>query len=235
MGFVAEVKDLEIRYGMRKAVKGISFQVSPGESIGLLGANGAGKSSTLRALLGMQRFSHGSVSVFDNKPGSIKTLSMTGFAPEEGAPPDYFTGKEYLSFIQRIKALAPIDFKEVDELLSWFEIDPQKKIREYSKGMKRRLTLAQAFLGKPRLLILDEPLNGLDPLIIVKLREWLNSRKNSDTSLIYSSHILSEVEKVCSRAIILKEGKVILDSSIPEIVSRFGSVEGAFTQKSIES
>ena len=234
LSLVVEVKDLEIAYGLRKAVQGISFSISAGEKVGLLGANGAGKSSTLRALLGMQRYAKGEVRVFNSKPGSIEILSLTGFAPEEGSPPDYFSGKEYLEFIQKMKMGPQSGTNAADELLLWFELEPKKKIREYSKGMKRRLTLAQALLGHPKLLILDEPLNGLDPLIIVKLRDWLNLQKNSETCLIYSSHILSEVEKVCSRAIILKNGKIVLDNSLSEIISQFGSVEAAFTEKASE-
>lgn len=231
---MVEVKDLEVSYGLRKAVQGISFSISPGEKVGLLGANGAGKSSTLRAILGMQPYARGEIRVFNSKPGCMEILSRTGFAPEEGSPPDYFSGKEYLDFVQKIKVSSPNSPQVADELLSWFELDPNKKIREYSKGMRRRLTLAQALLGAPDLLILDEPLNGLDPLIIVKLRDWLNAQKQSKTCLIYSSHILSEVEKVCTRAIILKNGKIVLDLGLSEIISQFGSVEAAFTAKAGE-
>jgi ABC-2 type transport system ATP-binding protein len=117
-----------------------------------------------------------------------------------------------------------------NELLSWFELDPRKPIREYSKGMKRRITLAQAFLGEPDLVILDEPLNGLDPLVIVKLRNRLNEKRNKGTGLLYSSHILSEVEKCCSRAIILNEGKLVLDAPLDAIQSEYGSIENAFAK-----
>jgi len=179
----------------------------------------------------MQKTHQGGIKVFNLKPGAVETLARTGFAPEEGTPPDFYSGKEYLSFIQKMKSHSSSGKDEVEELLQWFELEPHKKVREYSKGMRRRLTLAQALIGKPELLILDEPLNGLDPLIIVKLRDWLNSRKSERTCLIYSSHILSEVEKVCTRAIILKEGQIVLDQSIASIVSEHGSVEAAFTKK----
>jgi ABC-2 type transport system ATP-binding protein len=202
-----------------------------GESVGLLGANGAGKSSTLKALLGMLRPSGGEIKILGGKPGSFSNFEKLGFAPEEGVPPDYLSGKEYLSFVSRLKKPSKREHsEEVEELLSWFELDPRKPIREYSKGMKRRITLAQAFLGEPDLVVLDEPLNGLDPLMIVKLRNRLNEKRNKGMGLLYSSHILSEVEKCCSRAIILNEGKLVLDAPLEAIQSEYGSIENAFAK-----
>ncbi len=205
--------------------------MSAGESVGLLGANGAGKSSTLKALLGMLRPSGGEIKILGGEPGSFSNFEKLGFAPEEGVPPDYLSGKEYLSFVSRLKKPSKREHsEEVEELLSWFELDPRKPIREYSKGMKRRITLAQAFLGEPDLVVLDEPLNGLDPLMIVKLRNRLNEKRNKGTGLLYSSHILSEVEKCCSRAIILNEGKLVLDAPLDAIQSEYGSIENAFAK-----
>jgi len=229
---ILEVKNLEVRYGLKKAVEGVSFSIGPGESVGLLGANGAGKSSTLKALLGMLEPSQGHIQILGGRPGSFSSFEKLGFAPEEGEPPDYLTGREYLSFVSRIKKPLKTDFAlAVDELLSWFELDPKKPIRECSKGMKRRITLAQAFLGEPDLVVLDEPLNGLDPLMIIKLRTRLIEQRNKGTALLYSSHILSEVEKCCSRAIILKEGNLVLDSSLESIQEEYGGIENAFAKK----
>jgi ABC-type multidrug transport system ATPase subunit len=229
---ILEVKNLEVRYGLKKAVEDVSFSLGPGESVGLLGANGAGKSSTLKALLGMLHPSQGKIQILGNKPGSFLSFKNLGFAPEEGGPPDYLSGREYLSFVSRLKRPSKKDHsQEVEELLSWFELEPKKMIRDYSKGMKRRITLAQAFLGHPELVILDEPLNGLDPLMIIKLRNYLNEKRDKGTALLYSSHILSEVEKCCSRAIILKDGKLVLDSSLEAIQREFGGIEKAFEKK----
>lgn len=233
---ILEVKNLEVRYGLTKAVDDISFSIAAGESVGLLGANGAGKSSTLKAILGMIRPWRGQIKALGSKPGSVAGFEKLGFAPEEGLPPDYLTGKEYLHFVSALKN--PSRKKrnlEVDELLTWFELEPNKPIRDYSKGMRRRIVLAQAFLGSPELIILDEPLNGLDPLMIMKLRDRLNEKRDKKTTLLYSSHILSEVEKCCSRALILKEGKVVLDSSLSAIITDYGSVENAFAKKVGES
>ncbi|MFM8269808.1 MAG: ABC transporter ATP-binding protein [Pseudomonadota bacterium] len=213
-------------------MRDISFSIDAGESVGLLGANGAGKSSTLKAILGMLRPITGEIQTLGASPGSLISFEKLGFAPEEGVPPDYLTGKEYLGFVSALKN-SPQGGQDpqVDELLSWFELDPNKPIREYSKGMKRRIVLAQSFLGGPQLIILDEPLNGLDPLMIIKLRTRLNETREKGTALLYSSHILSEVEKCCSRVLILKEGKLVLDASISAITDEFGSVENAFAKK----
>jgi ABC-2 type transport system ATP-binding protein len=231
VGGLIEVNNLEVRYGLKKAVSGVSFKIDPGEKIGLIGANGAGKSSTLKALLGVIRPSQGEIITLGKKPGSTEAFAHIGFAPEEGLPPDYLSGQEYLDFICALRHPRKKNGNETLELLSWFELDPTKKIRDYSKGMKRRLILAQAFVGRPKLLILDEPLNGLDPLMIVKLRDRINEKSEKTSSIIYSSHILSEIEKCCTRILILNEGKLVLDSPIENVLKEFGSVEKAFSTK----
>jgi len=225
-----EVTQLEMRYGLTRAVQGTSFSIGPGESVGLLGLNGAGKTSTLKALLGLYPVSKGSVTVFGHGPGSVAALKKIGFAPEDGCPPDYLTGQEYLQFVASLKFRSHTVAPEVSELLNYFELDPKKSVRDYSKGMRRRLILAQALMARPELVILDEPLNGLDPLMIIKLRERLNQTTQQGSALLYSSHILSEVEKCCNRVIIMKEGRIVLDQSLEKLIQEFGSVENAFSR-----
>lgn len=224
-----EVSDLEIRYGFRTAVDGVSLRVASGECLGLLGINGAGKTSTLGAILGMLTPRRGIISVFGGRPGTPVAFRRTGFAPEDGVPPEYLSTKEYLDFVAGLKIS---DSKKrrgaVDELISLFDLAPRKRIREFSKGMKKRIVLAQAFLGEPELLVLDEPLNGLDPLVIIKLREVIQRHLQRGAAIIYSSHILTEVEKVCSGIALLKDGKLVYQAPVVETVKEFGSVEAAF-------
>jgi ABC-type multidrug transport system ATPase subunit len=179
--------------------------------------------------MGMLRPRRGKVSVFGAKPGSPMVLKRIGFAPEEALPPDRFSGQEYLTFIASLRQNDPA--KRADEcaaLLEEFDLVPHKRVSDYSKGMKRRLVLAQAFVGTPELLVLDEPLNGLDPLIIVKLRQRLEKYRLAGGSLLYSSHILAEVEKTCTRIVVLRDGKIVLESSVAEATRAHGSVEAAF-------
>jgi ABC-2 type transport system ATP-binding protein len=230
--FILKISDLEIRYGFRAAVEGVSLDLRRGECLGLLGVNGAGKTSTLAAVLGMLRPRRGEVSVFGGKPGTPAAFRRTGFAPEDGVPPEYLSAVEYLSFVAGLKIRDRQERRRVvPNLLDLFELPGSKKIREFSKGMKKRIVLAQAFLGSPDLLILDEPLNGLDPLIIIKLRELIDQHLKRGAAIVYSSHILTEVEKSCTRLSLLKQGKLIYSAPVDETVKEFGSVEGAFAAK----
>lgn len=226
---VFQIEQLQVRYGRNIAVDSLSLQLKRGEALGLLGANGAGKTSTLRSLMGMMKPSGGSVRVLGGKPGSTAVLKRIGFAPEEAIPPERVSGQEYLEFISSVRSEKGKSLKEdCAVLLEEFDLVPHKRVRDYSKGMKRRLVLAQAFLSNPDFLILDEPLNGLDPLIIVKLRQRLEKYRAAGGSLLYSSHILAEVEKTCTQIAILREGKLVLETSVAEAASRYGSVEAAF-------
>jgi ABC-2 type transport system ATP-binding protein len=226
---ILEIKDLSVQYRLNRAVQGISFSIEKGESVGLLGMNGAGKTSTIRAILGMIRFK-GEVGLFGKRDRGWKPMKRIGYAPEDSVPPEFLSGKEYLEFIAALRMKNKAKrAAEVNRWLELFELSPDKKIRDYSKGMKRKIVLAQAFVGSPDLLILDEPLNGLDPLVIMKLREVILNYRDKGT-LLYSSHILSEVEKCCSRVIILAQGVTVLDESISKVTNTHGSVEKAFSK-----
>lgn len=229
---ILELKDVTVKYGFSKAIDAVSFEVRKGMALGLIGANGAGKTTSIRALLGMLKVHHGSVEIFGETKLSPNSMLRIGFAPEDASPPEYLSAEEYLGFLAKYKlpdksTRAP----QIKDLLSWFDLDPGKTIRKYSKGMKRRLVLAQAFLGSPELIILDEPLNGLDPIMIQKLREKLIQCRNAGMSILYSSHILSELESSCTDVVMMHKGKVVLKNSVPNLVSQYGSVEKAFASQ----
>jgi len=229
---VFEVEDLQVRYGFKTAVDGISLRLKPGECLGLLGANGAGKTSTVKALLGMLKPSRGKVTVWGRPPGDPKGFLKMGFAPEDAVPPEYLTAEEYLGFVGSLRRHKKAERKiAIQDSLTWFDLQPKKKIRDYSKGMKRRLILAQAFLFEPPLLILDEPLNGLDPLVIMKMRERLDAYRKNGGAVLYSSHILAEVEKTCTSIVILSQGKVVYSADLETLKKEFPSVEAAFAAK----
>jgi len=227
--FVFQMQEVRVCYGRRSAVDSLSLSLERGRSLGMLGPNGAGKTSTLRAILGMVKPRRGQISVMGGPPGDPKNFQKIGFAPEEGSPPEFLTAPEYLSLVAEFKIHDRAKRKEeIGDLVQLFELPLDKKIRDYSKGMKRRVVLAQTFLGHPELLVLDEPLNGLDPLLIIKLRKRLEDYMKDGGSLVFSSHILAEVEKTCSVIAILREGSLLCSASTSELVSRFGSIENAF-------
>ncbi|MCB0418753.1 MAG: ABC transporter ATP-binding protein [Bdellovibrionaceae bacterium] len=228
---IFKIEHVTIAYGWRKfvAVESLNLHLEKGGSLALLGLNGAGKTSTIRLLMGMVRPQIGQVEIFGTRPGDLKALARIGFAPEEATPPEYLKGEEYLDFVAsfRLKGREARK-KAVSDLMQWFEMPAQRRIRDYSKGMRRKLILAQALIGDPELLILDEPLNGLDPLFIMKLRERVEGYVKNGGSLLLSSHILAEVEKVCTSVAIIREGQVAFTGSSAEAIQQYGSIEKAF-------
>ncbi len=227
-----KVENLTVKYGFRTAVTSFHLNVPRGGAVGLLGANGAGKTTTLHAILGFLKPKSGTISLLGQGKAGPKVFHHIGFAPDDGCPPEYLNGQEYLNFVGRFRVPDKIRRKkEVEEWLTWFELDPKKRVGGYSKGMKRRLGLAQALLGKPDLVILDEPLNGLDPLFILKLREGLEKYLAGGGTLLFSSHILAEVEKVCSEVAIMAGGKLVTQATVADLTAEFGSVEQAFKAK----
>lgn len=229
---VFALDSVSVRYGWtgKPALEEVTLGLSQGRSLALLGLNGAGKTTTIRLLLGMIRPKTGTVKVLDSAPGSVRALSQIGYAPEEATPPELLGAEEYLRFVAGLRI--PDKSKReaaVKDAMEWFELPSGKRVRAFSKGMRRKVILAQAMLGDPRLLILDEPLNGLDPLFIIKLRERLESFVKGGGSLLLSSHILAEVEKLCNDIAIIKEGRLVASASSEEIVHKHGTVEGAFS------
>ncbi len=229
---IFQLSGVGIAYSSRFAVEDLNLELKKGESLALLGLNGAGKTSTIRSLLGMLRPRRGEITVLGDRPGRVSNYFRIGFAPEDGLPPDYLSGEEYLNFVGALKIRSKTERKaQIKALLEWFELSPKKRIGEYSKGMQRKLILAQSFLGTPELLILDEPLNGLDPIFILRLRQKLEDYLKAGGSYLLSSHILAEVEKTCHDVAILHEGHLVSRDSVENLAKEFGSVENAFTKK----
>lgn len=217
-----EVKNLSKSYGDKKAVDSISFCVNKGEILGLLGPNGAGKSTTMNMITGYISMSEGSVKVngVDVLEEPIKAKKMIGYLPE--MPPLYqeMTVWEYLSFVYDLKKVElNIPKKEhIEDVCATVAIGDVKgrKIKNLSKGYKQRVGFAQALIGKPEVLILDEPTVGLDPNQIMEMRDVIRSLKKEHT-IIFSTHILSEVCAVCDRVIVINEGTIACERGKDEI------------------
>jgi len=208
-----EVKNLTKKYGSKKVLDNVSFTVNDGEVIGFLGPNGAGKSTTLNIVTGYISSNEGSVTIdgIDIMDNAIEYKKKIGYLPE--IPPLYTDMKvwEYLDFVCELKKA---DKSCIDTILDEVKITDVKNylIRNLSKGYRQRVGIAQALIGNPDILILDEPTVGLDPMQIIDIRNVISELGKKKT-LIISSHILSEISAVCSRVLIINKGKIIAEDT----------------------
>lgn len=219
---MVEVKNLVKQYGDIKAVNNVSFTVNDGEILGFLGPNGAGKSTTMNIITGYISSTRGTVTINDaeilKNPKEAK--SQIGYLPE--LPPLYMdmTVRKYLEFMFSIKKVKLPKKAHIDEVLSVTKLsDHQNRIiRNLSKGYRQRVGLAQALLGNPPVLILDEPTVGLDPSQIREFRGLIKGLGKKHT-VIFSSHILSEISAICDRVIVISNGEIVADTKVNELSS----------------
>ena len=214
------IRGLTKRYGKLIAVDRLDLEVRRGEVFGFLGLNGAGKTTTIRILLDLLRPTSGNAALFghDCQSDSLKARAAVGYLPGEMGIYSDFTGHEILKFLERIGG-ETVSKEHRDSLTERFELtdrDLSRKLREYSTGMKRKLGLIQAFQADPLLLILDEPTEGLDPLMQESFYELLAHVRNRGRTVFMSSHVLPEVERVCDRIAVLRKGEVVLLSSVED-------------------
>jgi len=220
-----EVKQLTKVYGEQKAVDDISFAVGRGEIVGFLGPNGAGKSTTMKIITGYLQADGGDVQVcgIDVQQQPLETKKKIGYLPE--ANPLYYDMyvREYLAFIGGIHHIQPAATLKttIEEVIKTVGLTPEsnKKIGQLSKGYKQRVGLAAALLHNPEVLILDEPTTGLDPNQIIEIREVIRQLGKNKT-VLFSSHILQEVEAICDRVVIINKGKIVADNRLDELRRR---------------
>jgi len=223
-----EVTALTKRYGTFAAVQELSFSVRPGEVLGLVGPNGAGKTTTLRCLAGIIPATSGAIRIagHDLAADPIAAKRALAFFPDEPRLFDYLTVRQHLSFVARIYGVA--DHATISEpLLEEFEIaDKADQLPgELSRGMKQKLAIACGLLHAPRVLFFDEPLTGLDPLGIRRMKDSIARRARAGATIVLSSHLLHLLEEVCSHVLILKQGGKIADGSMAEVAARFSNGE----------
>lgn len=215
-----EINNLVKNYGSKFALDDISFKVAKGEIVGFLGPNGAGKSTTMNILTGYLSSTSGEAKVggIDILENPNEAKKLIGFLPEQ--PPLYIdmTVEEYLNFVYEIKACKLKRKAHIDEVMKVTKIDDvrHRLIKNLSKGYKQRVGIAQALIGNPPIIIFDEPTVGLDPKQIIEIRNLIRNLGKSHT-VILSTHILSEVQSVCDRIIIINEGKIIADEKTESI------------------
>ena len=221
-----EVAALTKRYGGFTAVRELSLLVRPGEVLGLVGPNGAGKTTTLRCLAGIIPASSGSIRIagHDLATAPIAAKRTLAFFPDEPRLFDYLTVRQHLSFVARIYGVAN-HAALAQPLLEEFEIaDKADQLPgELSRGMKQKLAIACGLLHAPQVLFFDEPLTGLDPLGIRRMKNSILQRARAGATIVLSSHLLHLLEEVCSHVLILKRGVKIADGTLAEVAARFGA------------
>ncbi len=221
-----EVKNLTKRYGSKLALDDISFTVNDGEILGFLGPNGAGKSTTMNIITGYSSSTDGTVTVEGHEilAEPLKVKASIGYLPEH--PPLYLdmTVKEYLSFMYDLKKVRLAKWKHIEEICALVKISDVfgRIIKNLSKGYRQRVGLAQALLGNPSVLILDEPTVGLDPKQIIEIRKLIKELGERHT-VILSSHILPEIQATCERVIVINKGRIIADGTPDDLSKTMGS------------
>ncbi|HEY8182618.1 MAG TPA: ABC transporter ATP-binding protein [Thermoanaerobaculia bacterium] len=207
--------------GKRTIVDGVSFTLNPGEVFGFLGPNGAGKTTTIRMLVGLITPTEGNVTIcgFDVRRDFEKAMRNVGCIVENPDLYRFMTGRENLEHFARMLSVPSSEIERVGELVQLsHRLD--HRVGTYSLGMRQRLGIAQALLGSPRLLILDEPANGLDPAGIREIRELLrNLARDREMSVFVSSHLLGEVELMCDRVAIIHKGQLLREGAVSELIS----------------
>jgi ABC-type multidrug transport system ATPase subunit len=213
---IVVTKDLTKRYGERFAADHVSLTVREGEVYGFLGPNGAGKTTTLRMLLGLVRPTSGEARVLGHAAGSPQALRQVGALIEGPGFYPYLSGRENLRVLARYMSLGDVAVEAALELVDLTD-RAHDRYRSYSLGMKQRLGVAAALLGDPRLLILDEPTNGLDPAGMADMRDLLRTLASQGQTIVLSSHLLGEVEQICDRVGVISGGRLRTESSVADL------------------
>ncbi len=217
MLYAVETEKLTKYYGQNRGVVDLSMSVLDGEIFGFIGPNGAGKTTTIRLLLGLIKPSVGEAKIFgkDLPPAGGKLYRRVGYLPAEINYYPEMTGRDLLEYAAGFYNIS--NYQWVEELVDRLRFDPDQKIRTYSPGNLKKLGLIQALLHKPSLLILDEPGSGLDPLIKQELFKILEEVNQRGTTIFFSTHVLEEVERICSRVAMVKNGKLIHIGPVDEL------------------
>jgi ABC-2 type transport system ATP-binding protein len=228
------VRDLRKTYGRRlfkrggfRALKGVSLEIPRGTVFGLLGPNGAGKTTLMKILLGLVRGYEGDAMLLGKPPGDPGSRRGVGFLPEAHRLPGYLTGRQVIRLFGMMSGAEPTELDaHIPRLLELVGMSQSadRKVREYSKGMQQRIGLAQALIHEPRIVFLDEPTDGVDPVGRASIRGIVQELRSRGVTVFINSHLLMEVELVCDRVAIMLDGLIIREGSVDELTPRTGSV-----------
>ena len=211
------IEGLYKRYGKAEALHDLHLEISQGEVVGYLGPNGAGKTTTIRLLLGLARPSAGRAEIFglDCQRQTVEAHRRLAYVPGEANLWPSLTGVETLHLLGRAQGRVDVPYR--DELIERFDLDPSKKVRAYSKGNRQKILVVAALMTRPDLLVLDEPTSGLDPLMEQAFRHSVVEARQAGQTVFLSSHILSEVEALCDRVGILRQGRLVEMGALAEM------------------
>ena len=216
-GSMIEVDGLTKSYGVNRGIVEVSFQVVEGEVFGFLGPNGAGKTTTIRLLMALLRADSGTARIagLDSWTRSLEIKRLIGYVPGEPALDPNLTGGQILEYFAHLRG--GVDQAYLKQLIQRLDLDTSRKFRQYSTGNKRKVVLIQAFMHRPRVLILDEPTSGLDPLNQQEFDGMVMEARDEGRTVLLSSHVLSEVEKTCTRVGIIREGRLVRVGSVADL------------------
>ena len=224
-----EVRGLTKYYGDFAAVRSLSFRVEAGEVLGLVGPNGAGKTTTLRSVVGIIRPTAGRIVVagHDLETSPLAAKSSLSFMPDEPHLFEHLSVEEHLRLVGRIYGVADVG-PRIEALLAEFELEGKRRVRPegLSRGMKQKLTIACGLLHDPAVLLFDEPLTGLDPGSIRRMKGTIRSRAEAGSAVILSSHLLSLVEELCDRVLVIRKGEAVAVGTVDEIVAHRPELAG---------
>jgi ABC-2 type transport system ATP-binding protein len=218
---VIEIAQLRKTYGNIQAVKGISISVERGEIFGFLGPNGAGKTTTIRCMLDVIRPTEGSIHVLglDAQHDTQALHQRIGYLPGDVRLPGDMTGRQVINYFSRLQGREPL---LLDKLVERFDVEMKRPLRGYSKGMRQKIGVVLAFMCDPDVLILDEPTSGLDPLLQRTFNEFLLEEQARGKTIFMSSHIMSDVEKVCQRVAVIRRGELVTVEKVETLRQKAG-------------
>ena len=217
MKSIIEIEKLTKSYGSKRGIVDVTLDVTEGEVFGFLGPNGAGKTTTIRILMALLRADSGTARIagLDSWEKSVEIKRIIGYMPGEPSLDNNLTGGQILEYFANLRG--GVERAYLKSLLERFDLDTSRKFRQYSTGNKRKVVLIQAFMHKPRVLILDEPTSGLDPLNQQQFDELVAEARGEGRTVFLSSHVLSEVEKTCTRVGIIREGRLVRVGGVAEL------------------
>jgi ABC-2 type transport system ATP-binding protein len=221
---IIQTQNLTKSYGKSRGIKDVNITVRKGDIFGFLGPNGAGKSTTIPTLLDFIRPSSGSATIFglDCQKDTVQIKKRVGYIPGDFGLFGHMTGWKYLEYFGKVRG--GYDAEATKALAHRLDIKPDRKMKEYSRGMRQKMAIIQAFMNDPDLIIMDEPTTGLDPLVQQTFMDMVQEKAREGTTIFMSSHVLSEVEKVCNRVAIIKEGQIATEEKVEDLRKKSGNV-----------